>query len=63
MELINENGTVSPQVIIVSPTRELTIQIWNEARKFSYETKIKVCVAYGGTAVYNQVQNVMVSVI
>jgi len=58
-DLVSESGHVEPQAVIVSPTRELTIQIFNEARKFSYQTKLKVCVAYGGTAVYHQAQSVM----
>ncbi|XP_013162997.1 PREDICTED: ATP-dependent RNA helicase vasa, isoform A [Papilio xuthus] len=47
-----------PQVIIVSPTRELTLQIFNEARKFSYGSVVKVAVAYGGTAVRHQSDNI-----
>lgn len=49
------------QVIIVSPTRELTLQIFNEARKFSYGSILKIAVAYGGTAVRNQGDNIAVS--
>lgn len=45
---------VQPQVIIVSPTRELTLQIFEEARKFSHGSVLKVCVAYGGTSVRHQ---------
>ncbi|XP_041984958.1 ATP-dependent RNA helicase vasa [Aricia agestis] len=48
------NGCAQPQVIIVSPTRELTLQIFNEARKFSYGSVLKIAVAYGGTAVRHQ---------
>ncbi|CAG5055606.1 unnamed protein product [Parnassius apollo] len=47
-----------PQVIIVSPTRELTLQIFNEARKFSHGSVLKVAVAYGGTAVRHQGDNI-----
>lgn len=49
------------QVIIVSPTRELTLQIFNEARKFSYGSILKIAVAYGGTAVRHQGDNIAVS--
>ncbi|CAH2042469.1 unnamed protein product, partial [Iphiclides podalirius] len=47
-----------PQVVIVAPTRELTLQIFNEARKFSYGSILKVAVAYGGTAVRHQGDNI-----
>jgi probable ATP-dependent RNA helicase DDX4 len=50
-----------PHAIIISPTRELTLQIFNEARKFSHGSVVKAVVAYGGVAVYHQVQQVMVS--
>ncbi|XP_068620718.1 ATP-dependent RNA helicase vasa [Battus philenor] len=43
-----------PQVIIVSPTRELTLQIFNETRKFAFGSALKIAVAYGGTAVRHQ---------
>lgn len=49
------------QVVIVAPTRELTIQIFNEARKFSYGSILKIAVAYGGTAVRHQGDNISVS--
>lgn len=39
-----------PHAIIVSPTRELAIQIFNEVRKFSYGSYLKSAVVYGGTA-------------
>ncbi|XP_023939226.2 ATP-dependent RNA helicase vasa [Bicyclus anynana] len=48
-----EHGA-QPQVVIVSPTRELTLQIFNEARKFSHGSVLKIAVAYGGTAVRHQ---------
>ncbi|CAK1552496.1 unnamed protein product [Leptosia nina] len=52
--VIGENGCAQPQVIIVSPTRELTLQIFNEARKFAHGSILKIAVAYGGTAVRHQ---------
>ncbi|CAH0713272.1 unnamed protein product, partial [Brenthis ino] len=56
--VIGPNGCAQPQVIIVAPTRELTLQIFNEARKFSYGSVIKIAVAYGGTAVRHQGDNI-----
>ncbi|XP_060822486.1 ATP-dependent RNA helicase vasa [Bombus pascuorum] len=43
-----------PQAVIIAPTRELTIQIWQEIVKFSYSSFLKTSVAYGGTSVIHQ---------
>ena len=37
-----------PQALVLSPTRELAIQIHNECRKFSYQSMIKSSILYGG---------------
>ncbi|KAI1768190.1 DEAD-domain-containing protein [Hypoxylon sp. FL1150] len=37
-----------PLVLVVCPTRELAIQIFDQARKFCYRTMLRPCVAYGG---------------
>lgn len=68
-----------PHVVIISPTRELTIQvgnlfffyilnsivlfsqIFNEARKFSMASYLKLCIVYGGTSTRHQSSNVAVS--
>jgi len=39
-----------PQAVIVAPTRELAIQIKDEARKFCSGSVLKCVVAYGGTS-------------
>ncbi|KAJ6346603.1 hypothetical protein OIU76_003307, partial [Salix suchowensis] len=46
--------TVYPQALILSPTRELSMQIHEEAKKFSYQTGVKVVVAYGGAPIHQQ---------
>lgn len=43
-----------PSCVVVSPTRELAMQIYNEARKFSNTSVIRAVVAYGGTSVAHQ---------
>ncbi|CAK9830591.1 ATP-dependent RNA helicase vasa [Anthophora retusa] len=53
-DLIVTSAHCEPQVIIVSPTRELTIQIWQQIVKFSLNSIIKTVVAYGGTSVVHQ---------
>ena len=60
-DLVLDSEHCEPQVIIISPTRELTLQIFNEARKFSHGSVIKTVVTYGGTAAFHQAQQVMVS--
>ena len=51
------DGRVAPQAVIITPTRELGIQIHDEARKFSGGCDIISQVVYGGTSVSSQIQN------
>jgi len=37
-----------PLVVIVVPTRELAVQIFDEARRLCYRSMLRPCVAYGG---------------
>lgn len=48
--------TVFPLALILSPTRELSCQIHEEARKFSYQTGVRVVVAYGGAPINQQLR-------
>ncbi|WOL08053.1 DEAD-box ATP-dependent RNA helicase 37-like [Canna indica] len=48
--------TVYPSALILSPTRELSIQIHEEARKFSYQAGVRVVVAYGGAPINQQLR-------
>jgi ATP-dependent RNA helicase DDX3X len=45
-----------PLVLVVVPTRELAVQIFNEARKFCYRTMLRPCVVYGGVSVKEQLR-------
>ncbi|XP_019158025.1 PREDICTED: DEAD-box ATP-dependent RNA helicase 52C-like [Ipomoea nil] len=47
----------SPLALILAPTRELSCQIHEEAKKFSYETGLKIVVAYGGAPIILQLRN------
>ncbi|ONK81030.1 uncharacterized protein A4U43_C01F24490 [Asparagus officinalis] len=48
--------TAFPLALILSPTRELSSQIHEEAKKFSYQTGVKVVVAYGGAPITVQLR-------
>ncbi|XP_072957281.1 DEAD-box ATP-dependent RNA helicase 37-like [Typha angustifolia] len=47
---------VFPLALILSPTRELSVQIHEEARKFAYQTGVRVVVAYGGAPINQQLR-------
>lgn len=44
-----------PLALVLSPTRELSSQIHDEARKFAYQTGLRSVVVYGGAPVVGQV--------
>jgi ATP-dependent RNA helicase DDX3X len=44
-----------PLVLIVAPTRELAAQIFMEARRLCYRTKLRPCLIYGGDSKYVQI--------
>ncbi|CAI9106747.1 OLC1v1005966C1 [Oldenlandia corymbosa var. corymbosa] len=46
-----------PLALILSPTRELSCQIHDEAKKFSYQTGVRVVVAYGGAPINQQLRD------
>ncbi|EME87037.1 uncharacterized protein MYCFIDRAFT_116498, partial [Pseudocercospora fijiensis CIRAD86] len=43
-----QGARAEPLVLIVVPTRELAIQIFDEARRMCYRSMLRPCVAYGG---------------
>uniref|UniRef100_A0A0D9W0C2 RNA helicase n=1 Tax=Leersia perrieri TaxID=77586 RepID=A0A0D9W0C2_9ORYZ len=49
--------TALPLALILSPTRELSVQIHEEARKFAYQTGVRVVVAYGGAPIHQQLRD------
>lgn len=43
-----------PLILVVAPTRELCIQIFDEARRLCYRSMLRPCVAYGGGPIREQ---------
>lgn len=46
-----------PLVLVVAPTRELAVQIFNDARRLCYRSMLRPAVVYGGAAVRDQREN------
>ena len=42
--------------MVLAPTRELATQIYDEARKFAYRSKVRPAVVYGGANVGDQMR-------
>ncbi|KAJ8407310.1 hypothetical protein AAFF_G00278840 [Aldrovandia affinis] len=45
-----------PISLILAPTRELALQIYDEAKKFAYRSKVRPCVVYGGADIGQQIR-------
>ncbi|KND02171.1 uncharacterized protein SPPG_02663 [Spizellomyces punctatus DAOM BR117] len=48
---------VTPSTLVLAPTRELALQIYEEARKFAYRSWVRPCVCYGGQPMVDQVRD------
>ena len=45
-----------PLALVLAPTRELATQIFDEARKFAYRSRVRPAVVYGGANVSDQMR-------
>ncbi|KAJ3020022.1 DEAD-box ATP-dependent RNA helicase [Thoreauomyces humboldtii] len=48
---------VAPSSLVLAPTRELAMQIHEEARKFAYRSWVRPCVCYGGQPMVDQIRD------
>eukprot|EP00899_Mesostigma_viride_P011904 jgi/Mesvir1/20714/Mv14910-RA.1 len=55
--IVRNQRKCCPQALVLSPTRELAVQIYEEARKFAFQTGLRCCVVYGGAPVANQLRD------
>ncbi|MEM6348447.1 MAG: DEAD/DEAH box helicase [Bacteroidota bacterium] len=56
VQMVDENVDV-PQAIVLSPTRELAIQITKDLQSFAkHKGKLPIISVYGGTPIYNQIK-------
>ncbi|XP_068125953.1 ATP-dependent RNA helicase DDX3X isoform X2 [Hyperolius riggenbachi] len=62
MKQIKDNGRYGrrkqfPLSLVLAPTRELAVQIYEEARKFAYRSRVRPCVVYGGADIGQQIRD------
>ncbi|XP_057352295.1 ATP-dependent RNA helicase DDX3X-like [Manis pentadactyla] len=62
LRAVKENGRYGrrkqyPVSLVLAPTRELAVQIYEEARKFSYRSRVRPCVVYGGADIGQQIRD------
>ena len=55
--LSSSRNVQKPLVLILSPTRELALQIYDEAKKFAYRSRVRPCVIYGGSDYGHQLRD------
>lgn len=58
IEMLNQDEVKKPKALILTPTRELNLQVSDEIRKFAkYKAGIKTISIYGGTTIQKQIQD------
>ena len=55
--LIPTDRKQCPLALVLAPTRELATQIYDEARKFAYRSRVRPAVVYGGANVADQMRD------
>jgi ATP-dependent RNA helicase DDX3X len=54
---MERRGVIKPVTLVLAPTRELAIQIYEEAKKFAYRSWVRPCTVYGGTPIMDQIRD------
>lgn len=54
-EGVDQPVRAEPLLLVVCPSRELAVQIFDEARRFCYRSMLRPCVVYGGGPVVEQI--------
>jgi ATP-dependent RNA helicase RhlE len=52
--LFQNTSTHEPRMVVLAPTRELAVQIADEARKLARYTKLRIATIYGGVSINRQ---------
>lgn len=55
--LVNKRKKLLPNALVIAPTRELALQIYEESRKFAYRSRVRPCVVYGGADIKSQMKD------
>ncbi|KAJ3347549.1 DEAD-box ATP-dependent RNA helicase [Kappamyces sp. JEL0680] len=53
----DRRAKIAPITLVLAPTRELALQIYEEAKKFAYRSWIRPCTVYGGTPIMDQLRD------
>jgi ATP-dependent RNA helicase DDX3X len=53
----DRRAQITPVSLVLAPTRELALQIYEESRKFAYRSWVRPCTVYGGTPIGDQLRD------
>ena len=58
MASMKKSKPAGPLAVVITPTRELATQIFDEARRLSAYTSLRPVACYGGTSMYSQINDI-----
>ena len=53
----DKRAMITPITLVLAPTRELALQIYEEAKKFAYRSWVRPCTVYGGAPIGDQLRD------